>query len=143
MGSKQKTIVVGSWLLALMSLVAWSISQTVVVMWATSRHPKVAPSSELLQEPALTNFKRSEQLFFQDYGLYIPLEDIMVVEQLSLSGNRFADVLKRSCSNVNSSNGHSIWSSGIAIWLPLKFKLPLLGERIVEWCWKPPMHREK
>lgn len=143
MGSKQKKIVVGSWLVALLSLVAWSVSQTVVVMWATAHHPKVAPRSELLHEPALTNFKRSEQIFFQDYGLYIPLDDIMLVEQLSLSGNRFADALKRSCSNVNPSNGHSIWSSGIAIWLPLKFKLPLLGERIVEWCWKPPMHREK
>ncbi len=142
MGSKQKTIVAGSWLLAIVILVAWSISKTVVVLWATSQHPKLAANTRHLQEPELTDVKRSEQIFFQGYGLYIPLDDIMFVDQLPSSGKRFSEVLRRSCSNVNQSNRRSIWSGGLAIWLPLKFKLPLLGERIVEWCWKPPMHRE-
>lgn len=136
MGSKQKTLIIASWLISLVILLCWSTSQSMVVFWATTRHPKIAKSTMHSEEADWIEYKRSEQKFFQSYGLYLPLEDIMFIAQLPSGGTRYADALRRTCSGV-------IAGSGIAIWLPLKIKLPLVGERVFEWCWKPPMHRQK
>jgi hypothetical protein len=135
MGSKQKIIIWGSWLIALSSLVSWSTSECLVAFWATARHKAIPKVKAALQEPDLTDFRRSEQKYFLDYGIYIPLPDIMFTAQLPLGGARYANALKRSCSGVQTGNG-------VAIWLPLKIKLPLVGERVFEWCWKPPVHRK-
>jgi len=65
-----------------------------------------------------------------DSGIYIPLEDIMFVDQLAKAGKIYTTALKENCSDLNDVRG-------LAIWLPLKIKIPLLGERVQEWCWRP------
>jgi hypothetical protein len=99
---------------------------------AVTRHPNIPKDSFQLVEPARTEFKRTEQKYFLDYGVYVPLEDIMYVEQLSSSGERYREALLDACEDISLKNG-------MAIWLPLRVKLPLLGERVYEWCWKPPV----
>jgi hypothetical protein len=135
-GSKQEKIVFGSWVIAILVVAVWSSSASLAVFWATTRHPPISRMALRLGEPELTEFKRSEQKFFLDYGLYVPIDDIMFVGQLPSGGTRYAEALARSCSGIMA-------GTGIAIWLPLKLKLPLLGERVLEWCWKPPMLRKK
>lgn len=134
MGAEQKTMISLFWSLALMMAFCWSVSDSLKVFWATNRHPLVAKSSLELVEPARTEFKRSEQKYFLNYGIYVPLEDIMYAEQLPNGGARYAEALRRSCSGMQV-------GSGLAIWLPLKVVLPLLGERVIEWCWKVPVQR--
>lgn len=132
MGTKQKKIITLFWVLAFLTSFLWSSSDSIRVVIATMMHPPLGKSSINLTEPARTEFKRNEQKFFLEYGIYVPLEDIMYVEQLPSSGARFAESLKLTCADLSSKNG-------MAIWLPIKFKWPLLGERVFEWCWKPPI----
>ena len=132
MGTKQKTIVSVSWFLAILLAILWSSSDSIRVFIAASRHPDIGKESFNLAEPARTEFKRREQKYFLEYGIYVPLEDIMYVEQLSSSGERYAESLRLTCAELSMKNG-------IAIWLPLRVKWPLMGERVLEWCWKPPV----
>jgi hypothetical protein len=129
-GAKQKAIIAIPWLLAFLMAFLWSFSDSIKVLVATSRHPLLGGESVNLVEPARTEFKRQEQKYFLEYGVYVPLEDIMYVEQLPSSGERYAASIKMTCADLSTKNG-------LAIWLPLRVKLPLLGERVFEWCWKP------
>ncbi len=130
MGPKQKKIIILSWVLAILTAFLWSASDSIRVLIAAIRHPVLGKESINLVEPAMTEFKRQEQKYFLGYGIYVPLEDIMYVEQLPSAGARYAESLRQTCADLGSKNG-------LAIWLPLKVKWPLLGERVFEWCWKP------
>ena len=134
MGAEQKKMIAASWGAALILVFIWSVSDSLRVFWATNHHPLVVKAAMDLVEPARTEFKRSEQKYFLSYGIYVPLEDIMYAEQLPSGGARYAEALRRSCSGMQA-------GSGLAIWLPLKVVLPLVGERVMEWCWKVPVQR--
>ena len=134
MGAKQKNIVIGTWVLGFFFMLLWSTRDSLIVFWATSRHHQIAKFSVDLVGPARVEFKRAEQKYFLRYGIYLPLEDIMYVEQLPGGGARYGDALQRSCSGLQV-------GSGLAIWLPLRTRWPFLGERVMEWCWKPPVKR--
>ena len=132
MGAKQKAIIVLPWLTAILTAFLWSFSDSIKVLIAAGKHRQLGGESLNLVEPARTEFKRQEQKYFLEYGVYVPLEDIMYVEQLPSSGERYAESIKMTCADLSTKNG-------MAIWLPLRIKLPLLGERVFEWCWKPPV----
>jgi hypothetical protein len=132
-GTKQKKIIILSWFLAFLTVFLWSTSDSIRVFVATLRHPALGKESLNLTEPVRTEFKRNEQKYFLDYGIYVPLEDIMYVEQLPSSGERYAESLKLTCADLSAKNG-------MAIWLPIKIKWPLFGERVFEWCWKPSVN---
>lgn len=132
MGAKQKALIIVPWFVAIVLAFLWSLSDSIKVMIAASRHPHLGKDSLNLVEPARTEFKRHEQKYFLEYGIYVPLEDIMYTEQLPSSGERYAESLRLTCADLSSKNG-------LAVWLPLRIKLPLMGERVFEWCWKPPV----
>jgi hypothetical protein len=135
MGSKPKKIrLIIAMIAALLMMLMWSMQDTIVILWAASRHPKIPKEALVYVEPARTEFKRQEQKYFLGYGIYVPLEDMMYIEQLSNAKARYAEALAKSCSGLRS-------DSGFAIWLPLKSKWPLMGERVMEWCWRPPVQR--
>ena len=134
MGAEQKNIVAVSWVVALLIMAFWAPGEGLRVFWATSRHHQISKVALELVEPARTEYKRAEQKYFLEYGIYVPLEDIMYVEQLPGGGVRYGDALQRSCSGLQ-------LGSGLAIWLPLRIKWPFFGERVIEWCWKPPVKR--
>jgi hypothetical protein len=134
MGAEQKKVILFSWILGLVFVSVWSVFDSLRVVWATSRHYSIKKSSLESTDSARADFRRSEQKYFLDYGIYIPLEDIMLVEQLPLGGARYSEALVRGCRGLKV-------GSGVAIWLPLKTKWPLFGEKVIEWCWKPPVIR--
>ena len=129
MGTEQKKIMI-SWFLAFIVMATASLWDALEVCWAALRHPPVNPSALNLVEPARTEFRRQEQQYFLDFGVYIPLDDIMYVDQLASGGQRYAKALDRHCSGLKPGRG-------FAIWLPIKIKIPLIGERVSEWCWRP------
>lgn len=142
MGAKSKKVNLISWALAIFLALAWSTADSMAVLWATSRHPKLSKSIFDHIDSAILEFKREEQKYFLKYGIYVPLEDMMFVSQIPKSGERYAEALYRSCSALGSSNGNASGNSkGFAIWLPLKTRWPIIGERVSEWCWKPPMQK--
>jgi hypothetical protein len=136
MGSKSKKVVKLLWILSFLVAFYWSGQDSFAVFFATSRHPQISRSTPDLIEPARTEFKRGEQKFFLSYGIYVPLDDIMFTEQLATHGNKFTEVIERTCSGVSVGRG-------IAVWLPLKIKIPFFGERVSEWCWRPQVQRIK
>lgn len=132
MGAEQKKVVILSWLIAVCVMAICSTWDSMMVGWAVYKHPPVDVSVLSSIEPARTEFRRKEQKYFLESGIYIPLEDIMFVDQLAKGGKTYAMALRESCSGL----GHE---RGLAIWLPLKIKIPLFGERVKEWCWKPSL----
>jgi len=131
MGAEQKKVIL-SWIFAIIFMVAVSMRDTLAVLWAAFNHPSVARTSSAFTEPALTEFRRMEQRYFLDHGIYIPLEDIMFADQIEQMGQRYSVALSQSCSGLKSKDA-------FAIWLPLKIHIPFLGERVSEWCWKPTL----
>jgi hypothetical protein len=130
MGAEQKKVVILSWVIAGLVMMIASAWDAIIVGWAVYKHPSVNVSVLSTIEPARTEFRRKEQRYFLDSGIYIPLEDIMFVDQLAKAGKSYTTALKENCSDLNDVRG-------LAIWLPLKIKIPLLGERVQEWCWRP------
>jgi hypothetical protein len=130
MGAEQKKVVIWSWVIAGLVMMIASTWDAIIVGWVVYQHPSVNVSVLNTIEPARTEFRRKEQRYFLESGIYIPLEDIMFVDQLAKAGKSYSKALKENCSDLNDERG-------LAIWLPLKIKIPLLGERVQEWCWRP------
>lgn len=130
MGSEQKKVVWISWVFAIVVACVFSAWQTLIVGWAVLKHPSVPATAFSAPEPERTEFRREEQRYFLDFGIYIPMEDIMYVDELAGGAKSYAEVLEGACGGLKSDRG-------LAIWLPLKIKVPLIGERVKEWCWKP------
>jgi len=129
MGSEQKKII-GSWIFALGLMVVDSSYESLRALWAVVRHPAINVTRVTSLGPERTELKREEQRYFLVYGIYLPLDDIMFGDELVGNGARYGDSLRSSCGVVTSG---VTW----AVWLPLKFRWPLIGERALEWCWKP------
>jgi hypothetical protein len=135
MGTESKKIrAILPWFAAVVFMILWSVQDSLIVVWAAARHPRIPKIALDLADSARTDFKREEQKYFLSYGLYIPLEDMMYGDQLSQGAVRYAQALRKSCSGMRA-------DAGFAIWLPLRTRWPLFGERVMEWCWKPSLQR--
>lgn len=68
------------------------------------------------------NLKRKLQHFFLQHDVYIPLEDFVVLtgDESDLDSRK---IIEQACGNGN-----------LHIWLPLPLRIPILGERVIEWC---------
>ena len=132
MGAEQKAVILCSWVLAGLVMLICTAWESIVVGWVAYRHPPIEMSVLNGSEPARTEFRRREQRYFLDSGVYIPLEDIMFVDQLGRGRQNYAVAIRENCSGLGPERG-------LAIWLPLKIKVPLLGERVKEWCWRPSL----
>jgi len=66
--------------------------------------------------------KRLVQQHFLKFGIYIPIDDVIVNDR-NLVDEPYRSMLEKSCG-----------SGRLFVWVPIKFRLPLIGEKIVEWC---------
>ena len=118
-----------SWIAVIIFCLGWTFwptSRAVVAAFAMtpiSRQPLVTGAESVRLE-----VQRAIQKHFLNFGVYIPLEDIVFLERLTQTNQSLEGILKKVCG-----------SDPIAIWLPLKFRLPLVGERSMEWCWRPSL----
>jgi hypothetical protein len=65
---------------------------------------------------------RTIQRFFLKIGIYIPIDDITTQSEQD-EGTALLELNERAC------------GSGIAyVWIPLRFQLPIFGEKVLEWC---------
>jgi hypothetical protein len=66
--------------------------------------------------------QRSIQQHYLSYGVYIPIDDIVVDARQQLMGP-MASLMPKVC------------GSGRAfVWIPLPLHIPLVGEKVIEWC---------
>jgi hypothetical protein len=90
-------------------------------------------SAFLLQNSELTNLlnkpqtlaldgQRFIQRHFLSYGVYIPLEDIVIRGMRSVEPT-IVPLMEQSCGEGRA-----------YVWVPLRFQLPAVGEKVLEWC---------
>lgn len=109
-------------------------------LWATafyvSTHQaaKAAIASALLlQNQELTSLLKKPQTIaldgqrfiqrhFLSYGVYIPLEDIVIRGMTSVEPT-IVPLMEQSCGEGQA-----------YVWVPLRFQLPVVGEKVLEWC---------
>lgn len=73
------------------------------------------------------DLRRKIQKFFLDQQVYIPFEDIFLNGGADESEKkRFDHMIAKTCGKGD-----------IFIWVPFKFRLPMIGDRILEWCFTP------
>lgn len=80
---------------------------------------------------ALTG-RRLAQQQFMNVGVHIPLENIIATEDDSATTPRMIDLMTEVC-------GRGV----LMIWVPLRLRLPFVGDRVSEWCWVPKIKRNK
>ena len=105
---------------------AWTCQSAARAAWAVaSLKPVVMAKADWTDPDKVLEVRRQLQKHFLAHATYVPLEDIVAV------GPRDADqetplLMQKAC-------GHG----RLFIWIPFKFKLPITGEKVLEWCWKP------
>lgn len=80
--------------------------------------------SSLLKKPQTIALdgQRLIQRHFLTFGVYIPLEDI-VIRGMSSEEPTIVPLLEQSCGEGQA-----------YVWVPLRFQLPIVGEKVLEWC---------
>ena len=68
--------------------------------------------------------QRKIQKHFLSYGVYIPIDDIVV----NMGLNKL--------DNYNQLHESTCGTAKIYIWLPIKIRFPIIGEKVWEWCLK-------
>lgn len=81
---------------------------------------------ESLDPAGALHFRRSIQRHFSDHDVYVPIEDIQIVDALDPREVMFSGTRQNQCDRAR-----------LHVWIPLRFKWPIFGEKVVEWCWKP------
>ncbi len=110
----------------LAAAVTWTIEPSFRTLLATLTY-----DSEPLSEDVYDNYeqnlnlKRQIQKHFLNFKIYIPLEDIVTIGPNSKE-KMMQDIMARSCGKAN-----------IYVWTPLGFRLPFLGQKFIDRCWKP------
>jgi hypothetical protein len=134
--SSETTSIPGTGLIPRKSRFRWWLAP----LWATALYvsthqaAKAAIASAfLLQNPELTTIINKPQSIAQDsqrfiqrhflsYGVYIPLEDIVVRGKTSVEPT-IVPLMEQSCGEGQA-----------YVWVPLRFQLPVVGEKVLEWC---------
>lgn len=72
-----------------------------------------------------TIYQRKIQKHFLKYGIYIPMDDIVIDNQVGKIDETLFFLMRKSCGRGK-----------LYIWVPLKIRIPIIGEKVVEWCLK-------
>ena len=73
----------------------------------------------------LLTYRRRIQKHFLKLKTYIPMEDIVIPSEAGTANDRLKKLMRKACGKGT-----------IYIWIPLKFRWPIAGERVIDWCWK-------
>lgn len=110
------------WLIAL----GWTFAPSVRALLA-SIDLELTPSVIQLNGDGSTStsVKRQIQRHYREYGIYVPLEDIYFSSEAKESNARLSFLMQKACGRAT-----------LYVWIPLRLRLPLEGEKVFDWCWK-------
>ena len=114
-------------------IIFWSTKPALFALLAsaTFKHQLVHSSWE--QDPSeRLDVTRSLQNHFRKFSVYIPYEDIMFRSQSLSYQEKLFFHLDQGC-------GHG----KVYVWIPLIIRFPLVGNKVLEWCWIPKIKTEK
>lgn len=119
------------WTLALaaptLAAATWSALPALQAAYAVASHRPEAMTKEDWLDPArVLELRRQIQKHFLQSSVYIPLEDIVAPSANAEGPGDALLLMQKACGRGR-----------LYVWIPLKFKVPLTGEKVIEWCWKP------
>ena len=116
-----------SWVCAIVLAFGWSGWPILSVGIATLRLAPISQEAiQSVNEQTRLELQRSIQKHYLQYGVYLPLEDIMFTDRILRTNKELTGAVQRFCQGAP-----------VALWLPIVIRLPFIGERSTEWCWKP------
>ncbi len=117
------------WIVSVLGIFLWSVWPAATAAVATISLKSITRQViEAGTDRARLELQREIQKHFLTYGVYIPLDDIFFKSEIKQANSDLTIAMVRSCGETP-----------IAIWVPLLIRLPYVGERSFEWCWKPSL----
>lgn len=115
-------------LLPSLSALMWSAWPAFSTLVATFKFEPIVHNKTEWDFPQTSEkVRRSIQMHFLKNRLYVPMDDIIIVHNDSdPDEKKLLLMMSKSCGNAR-----------IYVWLPLSVRLPFIGYRVWEWCWKP------
>jgi len=105
--------------------IVWSAMPALSAAVAVGTFPSLNyKDDDIRDEKKFHELRRSVQKHFRDAGLYIPLEDIIAGTRAPDAPQKTAVIMQKACGRGK-----------IHVWIPLQFRLPLVGSKVVDWCW--------
>lgn len=126
------------WRLSLLALLAapvigatlWTCRPAATAAWAAySLGPIQIPTADWEDPTRMLELRRHVQQHFLSHSVYIPMEDIVAATPMDEATGATAPaslLMQKACGRGR-----------LFIWIPFKFLLPISGEKVIEWCWKP------
>ncbi len=106
---------------------AWSSYPALLAGWAVVSHePPTMTKDDWLDPAHVLELRRQIQKHFLANRVYIPLDDIVAPAPTEAEPGDALLLMQKACGRGR-----------LYVWIPLKFKVPLTGEKVIEWCWKP------
>lgn len=126
-----------------LALLAPAVGATV---WSCFPAARAYYASHVFELPAMSEqewgdasktieLRRQMQKHFLSHNIYIPMEDIVVssgADEASGSGSE-----TRGPANISALMQKACGRGRLYVWIPLKIRVPITGEKVIEWCWKP------
>ncbi len=106
----------------------WTSYPALRVTWAAFNLTIPTYSMDEWEASEITSeIRRIVQNHFLKHKIYIPHEDITIVtDQIYDDNMRLSALTERACG-----------LGQVFVWMPVAFKLPIVGHKVYEWCWKP------
>ena len=105
--------------------IAWSVYPVLTGYLAAEEFHKSPLALQIRQNQWSETMERKVQKFFLDRGLYIPMEDIVINKENHISDKSPFFQMRKACGQGK-----------LYVWIPLRIRVPLFGEKVVEWCFK-------
>jgi len=103
----------------------WSILPALSAVRAVAAFPDLnVKDDDIRDEKKFHELRRTIQKHFRDQGLYIPLEDVIAGIRAPGVSEKSAIVIQKACGRGK-----------IHVWIPVQFRLPVVGSKVVDWCW--------
>jgi hypothetical protein len=110
-----------------LAALGWSAYPSLFAIAAVVTSPVViSKKGDWNDESQSLQLRRKLQKHFLKHYTYIPLDDITTDTHLAFHDPISLAAIQKVCGRGR-----------LYIWIPLKINLPLKGEKVFEWCWKP------
>ncbi len=103
---------------------AWPAVVTIVGI--ATHEPLKLGDADLTDATRVMETKRGIQKHLLRFATYVPMEDIIVSEPRDVAGGELSLLMQKACGRGK-----------LYVWIPLRIRMPVIGERVHEWCWKP------
>lgn len=105
----------------------WSAWPALIALSATvTLDPPALAENEWEDQERVSAVRRHIQRHFGQHAVYVPMEDIVLASRVDGEAGALSLFMQKACGRGK-----------LYVWIPFRFRLPGVGEKVIEWCWKP------